>query len=128
MMTEIQKQDLQFWFYNGIYVDKVTLQEALQKAVKVVDVTFDEGESYLRIDGRLKEGELTLREYSPSPEEDRGEYLDFDWMAEILIHQGKLQGESLHRALGIIFKLSPVDAAEVLSQMNLTKDDEGEED
>jgi len=128
MMTEIQKQDLQFWFYNRIYVDKITGEEALKRASKEVGIAFEEAETYLREDGRLNPGGYTLKEYSPSPEEDRGEYLDFDWMAEILIHQGRLQGEQLHKALGSVFKLSPIDAAEVLAQMSLTKDEEDEEE
>lgn len=125
MMDEIEKQDLQFWFYNGYFVDRLGVDGALKKACTEVKKPLEEARDYLKAVGRLTPaGEL--REFTETLEADEDEYLDFEWTAEILIHQAGLRGDDLHRALGIIFKLSPEDAAADLAEASLSKEDEGE--
>jgi len=130
-MIDSQKEDLQFWFYNHVFISGKSLDWALKLAIKEVGVTAEEALNYFISDGRLTQtvnGDLALIEYDQTNEESQGLYIDMDWFMALIQDKTRLRGEALQRAVGIIYKLSPKDAAQEVSQYDFSVPIEGEEE
>ena len=107
-MTDEQKEDLQFWLYTKIFVDRVGAAEALAFGAAEVGVDLATGFSYLLADGRVvgSASAFSLKEFERDEAKPDGVYVDIEWMLQIL-HRAGLRDEVLWKALGSIYKIPP---------------------
>ncbi len=107
-MTDEQKEDLQFWLYTKIFVDRSPAPEALKFGAAEVGVEPAEAFSYLETDRRIAGTafSFSLREFDRDEADPAGIYVDIEWMLQIL-HGAGLRDQALWQALGSIYKIPP---------------------
>lgn len=114
-MDELQQHDVQFWLYNKVFIEHKSIPEALAFAAAEARISVSQAEAYLEGDGRLgraPDGSWFLPAHDRDEARPDGVYVDIDWMIELLKEKGKLTGQDLYQALGIIYKLPVAEARE----------------
>lgn len=121
-LNDEQKQDLQFWLYTKIFVDKASSSEALAFAAAEVGADVETAFAYLTADGRVEgpASSFTLREFSRDEADPEGVYVDIEWMLQIL-HRAGFREEALWKALGSIYKIPTALARQEAEQIPIAE-------
>ena len=121
-MTDEQKEDLQFWLYTKIFVDRTDPAEALAFGAAEVGVGAVEAFDYLCTDGRVTghPGNVVLRDFDKDESDPRGVFVDIEWMLQIL-HRAGLRDAVLWKALGSIYKIPPALARQEADQIPIVE-------
>ena len=106
VMTDEQKEDLQFWLYTKIFVDHAGTASALNFSAAEIGVEPSKAFAYLLADQRIEgtHESFSLRSFERDEADPRGVYVDIEWMLQIL-HRAGLRGSGLWNALGSIYKI-----------------------
>jgi hypothetical protein len=124
-MTEEQKEDLQFWLYTKIFVDRVGPVDAMAFGAAEVGVGLADAFSYLQADGRVSgtASSFALKDFDRDEADPKGVYVDIEWMLQIL-HRAGLRDQTLWKALGSIYKIPATLARQEAEQIPIVEGDD----
>ena len=124
-MTDEQKEDLQFWLYTKIFVDRVDAAQALAFGASEVGVELARAFDYLVGDHRIAgtPQSFSLRSFDRDEADPKGVYVDIEWMLQIL-HRAGLRDQRLWDALGSIYKIPASLARQEAEQIPIAEGDD----